>query len=255
MDPLVAFLLGKFAAAAGTATFEGVLRELLDLRSAQADMLKRIEAKVDLLITGPMNTGLRELEDALDQWREPGERERLLWDARRSFNQALGQDPEHLRRSFVALHLSATWLALDKRHDAFEALREAHVEAAQAARVVPRRMLAWPVWVRAEVMPYLNALAATRRRWGDPPSAAPRFVSPVPPDDQSALRTWEAWAAMYASARLKGESTPSEQFVNSARRRGVPDVRRLEAAMEEVEAGTLRTAETLDEWIAAQHKR
>jgi hypothetical protein len=120
MPEPISLLLTTFAGAAGKASAtEGarVLRQLVGLQEAQLTLLRALDVKVDALLAGPFGTGSRQLRDALVEGRDPGDRDRLLRDARASFTQALGQDTDHLRRSLAALHLGAVWVALGSKLD------------------------------------------------------------------------------------------------------------------------------------------
>ena len=194
LDPLTLFVtaLGSAAgrAAAGEAT--KALREVAGLQEAQIAMTQKLDAKVDALVSGPFNTGQRQLRDAAVPGRDPDDRRLLLKEARSSFTAALGQDRDPLRRSFAALSLAAVWLGLGSPDDVGRTLAEAHGEAlrATAAEMIGRAgvMIDLALEVgrasprvrhkraRETLGPYANQIAAARRSWGSLPSAAPRIV-------------------------------------------------------------------------------
>jgi hypothetical protein len=192
MDPMTLFLQALGGAAGKTAAGEAtkLLRELVGLEDAQLGLLRALDLKVDDLIAGPFHAGRQELGYALVAWRDPTDRKRLLWDARRSFAQALGQDREPLRRSFAHLHLVTVWLALGSINDVPPELQRAHLEALWAVGTAAyranlggmrRRLAQGPALEREvaavrRIMPYANELARTRRAWGAPLQEAPLLV-------------------------------------------------------------------------------
>jgi hypothetical protein len=140
MDPLTLFItaLGTAAGKAGMAEGSKLIRELIGLQQDQITLLKVIDVKVDALLVGPFNTGCRQLDDAMSPDREPTDRTQLLREARTSFTQALGQDPEPVRRSLAGVHLACVWLALGSPDDVKRSLREAHAEAIRAGLNKPK---------------------------------------------------------------------------------------------------------------------
>ena len=190
-DPFY-FFLSQFAGAAGkSAAGEGVkvLRELVGLEEQQIVLMRAVDLKVNALLAGPFHTGRRQVRDALAEWRDTQDRERLLVDARTSFTQALGQDHDHLRRSLAALYLAGVWLALRSEQDVRVYLAESHREALMAvmalrstATTVSRR-----IGRRADspapsgdealrpMLIFANEIALTRQAWGETPEQAPPF--------------------------------------------------------------------------------
>ena len=140
MDPLTLFItvLGTAAGKASIAEGSKLIRELIGLRQDQITLLEGIDVKIDALLVGPFNTGHRQMIDAMSAGRQKTDRIQLLKEARTSFTQALGQDPEPVRRCLAAIHLACVWLVLGSPHDAERSLREAHVEALQAVMIVIR---------------------------------------------------------------------------------------------------------------------
>jgi hypothetical protein len=130
MEPITLVLTTLSAAASKAAVGEGVklLREVVGLQQQQVKLLQAIDVKVDALLAGPFRAGERYLEDALMSWRQPKDCEQFLHDARRSFTEALGQDPEPIRRSFAAMELACIWVILDSPQDVRRYLREAHIQ-------------------------------------------------------------------------------------------------------------------------------
>jgi hypothetical protein len=190
----IGLLLSALGSAAGKTSVNygiKILQQLIGLQQEQVRLLQAIDLKVDAILAGPMNTGVRQLQDALAVGNGP-ERQALLKEARSSFTSALGQDTEPLRRSFAALYLASVWLLLGypdhfKRH-----LQEAHFEAFKTIvgfeRVpfnLERLSYMWGnqdfsgAWIRhtkaLHVTGYINHLAQVRRAWGTPPGRAPTF--------------------------------------------------------------------------------
>ena len=131
MEPTTLVLTTLSSAAGKAAVGQGVklLREIIGLQEAQVKLLKAIDVEVDTLLAGPFRAGDRYLEDALHSWRDPVNRELLLHDARRSFTEALDQDPVPIRRSLAAMHLACIWAVLGSPPDVQRYLREAHIQA------------------------------------------------------------------------------------------------------------------------------
>lgn len=165
----------------------------MGLQTEQAELLRSVNAKLDLLLAGPFKTGCYQLEDA-QAARDDTDRRRLLLGARTSFTESLGQDHEPMRRSLAALHLAVIGLALASRDDAARNLLRAHIEALKALsgqqpkeptsvrqridqrlnhRESQQRVLA----SEQRVLEFANALAETRRSWGSDAQQAPMVIS------------------------------------------------------------------------------
>src|SRR5215472_13314369 len=114
MIDAIGILLGSLGTAAGKTSVNHavkILQQLIGLQQEQVRLLQTINLKVDAILAGPMNTGVRQLQDALSVG-NASDRQALLKEARSSFTSALGQDTEPLRRSFAALYLASVWLLL-----------------------------------------------------------------------------------------------------------------------------------------------
>jgi hypothetical protein len=216
MIEAIALLLTSLGAAAGkTGVNQGVkiLEQLIGLQEEQVRLLQAIDLKVDAILAGPMNTGVRQLQDALSVRNGP-DYQALLKEARSSFTAALGQDPEPLRRSFAALYLASVWLLLGypehfKRH-----LQEAHFEAFRAIKAISDAPLS--IYLRlsdilAEVMSdythmegvrskfdkvapiasYANELAQVRQAWGTPLMRAPRLQNIITDFQRTNEQQWK----------------------------------------------------------------
>jgi hypothetical protein len=205
MIDAIGILLSSLGTAAGKTSVNHavkILQQLIGLQQEQVRLLEAINLKIDAVLAGPMNTGVRQLQDALSVGNIP-ERQALLKEARSSFTSALGQDPEPLRRSFAALYLASVWLLLGypehfKRH-----LQEAHFEAFRTIIAIghPRSrqdrlayLRFWyedfsGAWFRFFKTPpierYANDIAQVRRAWGTPLEQAPRFENLVPTEIKS----------------------------------------------------------------------
>jgi hypothetical protein len=194
MDPMSLFVTSLAGAAGKTAASEGmkVLRQLIGLEEAQVRLLKALELKIDALLARPFYAGRQHLRYALEPWRNPADRDQLLYDARRLFTEAVSQDLEPLRRSLAHVHLACVWLALDSPNDVPLELRNAHMDALRSLRGFLGRPVDGVAAVRlrldkgarserefkvaSEIMPYANGLARIRRSWGAPFEQAPIFV-------------------------------------------------------------------------------
>jgi hypothetical protein len=204
MIAAIALLLTSLGAAAGkTGVNQGVkiLEQLIGLQEEQVRLLQAIDLKVDAILAGPMNTGVRQLQDALSVGNGP-DYQALLKEARSSFTAALGQDPEPLRRSFAALYLASVWLLLGypehfKRH-----LQEAHFEAFRAIIAIEHAPFSAPQRLNdmySKVMGYkdtspaarrhpkeqmiqlyIQDIAKARRSWGTPKERSPMFATEDP---------------------------------------------------------------------------
>lgn len=201
-EPISVILIALGGAAGKAAATEavGILRELVGLQQAQAQMLQSVNRKVDWLVEGPFHQGCRQLADALRSWREPADRRELLVKARDNFTAAIDRNREPINQSWAALHLACVWLALGSPNDVRRCLQEAHVYALWAipGKVEPdintlrgaatilvslgfqkmnRRDLD-PVTHRFDYVPYANGLATASRAWGTPPEQAPVVYIP-----------------------------------------------------------------------------
>jgi hypothetical protein len=193
MEPMTLVLTTLSTAAGKAAVGEGVklLREMAGLQQEQVKLLKAIDVKVDALLGGPFKTGERFLEDARTYWYSPGDRERYLHDARRSFTEALGQDPEPMRRSLAALHLACIWAVLGSPQNIRRYLREAHIEALRTVEnsrkprnFIDGSLIFGKIYERGHkttnaLAPYVNLLAQARRSWGATPAEAPTLWDSV----------------------------------------------------------------------------
>lgn len=187
--------LGAFGAAAGKAAgteATKLLQELAGLQSAQVELLRSVDAKLDLLLAGPFKQGCLQLEDA-QAAEDPEDRRRLLREARNSFTECLAQDPEPMRRSLAALHLAVIGAALGFKADTERNLRRAHIEAFKAIGTEAKKPMSLRQKVQErikaedkrqrmleselQVLAFANTLAETRRAWGSPPNEAPLVIS------------------------------------------------------------------------------
>jgi hypothetical protein len=142
MDPFTVFastFAGRAAVRFGGKKAADQVADLIGLQSEQIKLLKLLDKKVDALLAGPFNTGCRMLQDACAEWRSETDQKALLKEAYTAFSNALGQDTDHLRRSYAALYLAMVWLLLGSLKDAELRLEEAHHEAVVAAREVCTR--------------------------------------------------------------------------------------------------------------------
>jgi hypothetical protein len=190
---------GKAAGMRAGAETVTVVRELIGLQSAQTQMLTQMDVKIDALLQRPYEVGDRQLQRALDEWREPTDREEFLKLARTSFMEAQSH-PSPVARSLAGLHLAVVWAALNSPRDVRASLEEAQLEALRAVERERRqtetglRKLLGPSEVQGLVGPgprvliaLANLVAIARREWGEPTLAAPVFVGfalPERPDPQ-----------------------------------------------------------------------
>jgi len=106
-----------------------VLSALTAESSQTNEALTRIEEKLDDLTLQPFRhsfgAALNLIEEATPEWREPGDRDSLIVEARNRLNDALATNPDPISRATVEWYLGVAWLLLRSTRDCERAMSRA----------------------------------------------------------------------------------------------------------------------------------
>ena len=210
MNRVIAFVRDKLlglALDAAQGQILGVARALLGLVGDEQDALTAIGAQVSDAANAHLEAGRLQVNRAVEAERPDADRDHLLREARSNLQLFVSNaSVPHASRSFAYIYLYLTDIALRNRRDAERDLRTAHLEAARAALVVDQSPFARPVWVKTELVDYLNALGDfDAPHWG--------ILSPSPPD----------------SLEVSATRVTSESTTGATGRTGTPTARRATA--------------------------
>lgn len=255
MDRVIAFVRDKLlglALDAAQGQILGVARALLGLVGDQQDALTAIGAQVSDAANAHLEAGRLQFNRAVEAERPDADRDHLLREARSNLQLFVSNaSVPHASRSFAYIYLYLTDIALRNRRDAERDLRTAHLEAARAALVVDQSPFARPVWVKTELVDYLNALGDLRRAaLGDPVSFAPRFIGGERDARDLGIHDWRNWA--YGYANREESHRRRADVLQLAARAGVDNPELLRRTLDMVDAREAVHVRFLDEWVADQ---
>jgi tetratricopeptide (TPR) repeat protein len=118
-----------FAGAAAQQTLRLALNAILDDKAEELNQLSR--ANVEALVNGPYKTGMEYLNQAVQEYRKPKDREKFIDEAFNQFMSAHGQQEHQFRKALIQYQLGNCSALLGHKEDARQWFRRSYESAAK----------------------------------------------------------------------------------------------------------------------------